>query len=202
MTVKSLDMNREADHVDGVGESLQVLAHHELADGRIDEARSLFYESLELRERLDSVHEIARIDDCLARIALLEGDLVGFESYMHRAVVGLFSIDAEGWTGPNLDGLALAATRREDGETAARYLGASDNVRAETGTPRLSTYDLARPGGFFDNPPLVSDAAMYAEATERARETIGDAAFETAYASTRDSAMEEVLRAVADERTP
>ncbi len=181
----ALAMAREQGDRLGISVALNGLAEFLRAEGDLDAAIPLYREGIAINRALSHTSNVANALLNLAAASIARGDLdtpqpllreaLGIAQAIGSRVQGQFALDV-------IAGLALG---RASWETGTRIFGASDAQLAHMGLQR--------------EPP---DARFIAPLVARARETLGNAAFDAAYAAGHalpyESAVGEAAAALRD----
>jgi non-specific serine/threonine protein kinase len=149
-----------------------------LASGDLDRATWLADEGIELATEQRFRRGIVLGEEHAGQIALARGDRAAAASHFAEALRVCREIgEREGFVAC-LEGLAASAdpARPDELALAAHVLGAADACRASTGRLRRSV-----------------NAGMYARAVDLARQHLGDATFETAFANGRALPIEQAV---------
>jgi predicted ATPase/DNA-binding XRE family transcriptional regulator len=183
LSERALAIAREFGNASGAGLVVCNLSDALRARGDLDHARTLLQESLSSLQRQEQrVPTVNALVNTLNRLGSLQcemGDATpAAESY--RESLGLmWQVVGRGFeTVPCLEGLARVAAMRGQHRWAAQLLGASAALRTEMGTPL--------------SPISRKD---HDQASEAAREALGQEAFEAAYAAGRQTPLEKSITA-------
>lgn len=164
---------------------LVVLSTYYAQKGRLDAAREMGEEAVQVARAFGLDRELAIALQILAGVHLALGDLALAERLYRECVAALARDPSLFWTARALHMLALVSFRRDDPERGAYLMGAAEVVRETVGA-RLFGYDA-----------LQLEPRM-----KEAREAIGEAAWEDARLRGReiplDQLMEELARPAAN----
>jgi predicted ATPase/DNA-binding SARP family transcriptional activator len=184
-TRRALAVFRESGDLYGLRLCLVVLATYCSMKGRVDEARTLGEEAVVVAREYGLDRELAIALQVLAGVRLATGDVASAEALYRECVAALRRDPSLFWTARALHMMALVAFRQQQSERGAFLMGASEVVRETVGA-RFFGYDRAQ-----------LEPAMAA-----ARQTIGDAAFQSSWNSGRAMPLAELMEELARPVTP
>jgi predicted ATPase/DNA-binding SARP family transcriptional activator len=168
---------------------LVVLATYCTMKGRLEEARALGEEAVEVARAYGLDRELAIALQVLAGVRLATGDITGAETLYRECVAALRRDPSLFWTARAFLLLALVSFQKNDPDRGAFLVGASEAIRQTVG------------GRLFGH-----DRTQLEPAIAGARATLGDAAFEVARQSGRAyplaRLMEEMGRPLAESPRP
>jgi predicted ATPase len=187
LSEQALAVAEEFGSAPGSGLAACNLADALRARGDLERARTLLEESVvSLRSQERSVFVANALVNALNRLGSIEcemGEVARASESFGESLELMWRVVGRAYeTVACLEGLARVAAMQDRPERAARLLGASAALRDELGTPL---------------PPLIG--ADHDRASEAAREALGEAAFEAAWAAGGAMPLEEAIASALDE---
>ena len=174
-----VDLARELDYLIGLASSLHNLSLSYLAEDEPAQALPLLEESLVLSERLGSAYILANVHTNLGAARVAVGDLDDGARHLAEGARILLELDATKSLSPTLEELAALALARGDADAAAARLGAAEAIRAAIGAGHNR-----------------ADADRAARTEARARDELGEDAFDLAFESGRSLPLTDAVMLV------
>jgi predicted ATPase/class 3 adenylate cyclase len=171
---ESLALAREVGNRNGVARSLANLGMVECAEGDYAAARLLFEESHAILRELGDREGVAIVLHSLADTAFEQGEWSAAGSYFSESLAILRELDHRVRIVFALEGVGALVAAQHEAARAARLWGAAQRVREDIGTP-------------------LADDAAFASRVAAARASLGDAAFDAAWAEGRALTLDQAV---------
>jgi non-specific serine/threonine protein kinase len=173
---ESLALTREANSPYGIAMSTHLLARLTRQEGQLDQAETLWRESLSLFRELGDLPRIALVLSHLADMAGLQGDLERAKALALASLSPAVEVGYAVITLSFLELMAPVAVGEGEAAMAARFLGAAEVARAESG-------EAFEP----------EEQELWQRTVETGRAQLGEAEWERAYQEGRGLPLEEAL---------
>ena len=189
LLLSSLGVVREINYGLGIASALVSLSSLELDAGQFQLARTYAEEASDVASEHGLGLERAEASECLGVIVIMDGcDLVRGGALLHDALNGYASLDLPLWVVRSLPNFAQLCRRAGQATTAVAFVAASASLSTGLG---------------FN--PAVRESPRTRELTEELRNTLGDDAFQRAWAQGSEWTLEEatdVARRVVSDLSP